>query len=214
MGYTVIAPVGDDPKALFVGMKQFPTERVILLASDKNLKDAQALVKKLDEFTIKSEIKTLGNNTLEEMFKEFGNICSIYGNDNIIVNIATGDRTSTCAALSAAYANGLKAFDIMDNEPVLLPIMKLSYYHELSENKLRVLKALHEKKEISLRELSRAMGLSVSLLSYHINGNIKYKGLKEYRLISVRDEGKNVFISLSNMGNLLLKGCIKTGEQK
>ena len=94
------------------------------------------MVKKLEEFTIKTVIVEIGENLLEEMFRVFGEICSVYDNDELIVNVATGDRYSTCAAISAAYANGLKTFEIMGEKSILLPIMKLSYYRELTDNKL------------------------------------------------------------------------------
>jgi hypothetical protein len=55
--------------------------------------------------------------------------------------------------------------------------------------------------------------MSVSLLSYHINGNYKYKGLKEYRLVDTKETNKNLLISLSDMGKLLLKGYIKTEKK-
>ena len=59
MGYTIIAPVGDNLKALFVGMKEFPTERVILLTQNDKMKEAQELSIKLEEFTIPSQIQAI-----------------------------------------------------------------------------------------------------------------------------------------------------------
>ena len=52
MGYIVIAPVGDNPKALFVGIKEFPTERVILLTPPDKLKDAKKLEKQYPHIPI------------------------------------------------------------------------------------------------------------------------------------------------------------------
>ena len=214
MGYTVIAPVGDNPKALFVGIKEFPTERVILITPTDYMKTAKELADKLEEFTIDSKIIEIKNNLMEEMFRVFGKLCSIYNPDEIIVNVATGDRMSTCAALSAAFANGLKSFGVMGRQCMLLPIMKLSYYNELSENKLKILKAMEKKEYTSLKELSKKLGMSISLLSYHINGNFKYKGLKEFRLAETKEESKNVFVKLSEMGALLLKGYIKSEKKE
>jgi len=213
MGYSVIAPVGDNSRALFIGMKEFPTEHVILITPSKNLKEAKKIQKKLDEFTIKSEIIEIDGNLMEGMFKTFGNLCSIYDEERLVVNVATGDRISTCAALSAAFANGLQAFGVMDNEVMMLPIMKLSYYNELSTNKLRILKLLKSDEHISLKELSTGLKMSTSLLSYHINGNHKHKGLKELRLIDIKEKNKNVYVKLSNMGALILKGYIKQKEE-
>ena len=177
MGYIIIAPVGDNTKALFVGMKDFPTEKVILITPDNYLNDAKKLQKDLNQFTIDSEIMQIGDNLMEEMFRVFGKICSMYKNDEIIVNVATGDRMSTCAALSAAFANGLKSIGVVGNKCMLLPIMKLSYYNELSETKLKILKELEGKDWVSLQNLSKVLNISISLTSYHINGNLKYKGL-------------------------------------
>lgn len=208
MGYKVIAPAGDNLKALFVGIKEFPTEKVFLLAPSEYLKEAKKYSRKLREFTIKSEIIELPRNNLEEMFEIFGKICSENDPDEIIVNVATGDRMTTCSALSASFANGLKAFGVENDKTMLLPIMKLSYYNELSENKLKILQELSVENFISLQDLHKKLNMSVSLLSYHINGNYKYKGLKEYRLVLVKERNKKVFVKLSDMGNLLLKGYL------
>jgi DNA-binding transcriptional ArsR family regulator len=209
MGYILIAPVGENSKALFVGMKEFPTERVILLATKEYFKEAKKISQKLEDFTIKTEIRELDGNVLEIIFEEFADVCSIYDNDNIIVNVATGNHSTTCASLSAAYANGLKAFDVMGDMVVILPIMKLSYYHELSDNKMDILKELSDKEFEPINKISEKLKMSISLLSYHINGNDKYKGLKSHRLIDTKLVNKNLHIKLSAMGKLLLKGYIQ-----
>jgi hypothetical protein len=214
MGYTVIAPVGDNLKALFVGIKEFPTEKVILVTPDENRKEAENVCKKLDEFTIKCEIRGIDQNIMEDMFKIFGNLCQNYNQDDLIVNVATGDRMTTCAAITASFVNGLKAFGVMGDRTMILPIMKLSYYNELSESKLQILGSLDKGEFMSLKELNKKTGMSISLLSYHVNGNFKYKGLKEYRLIETKEKGKNLYVKLSELGNLLLKGYIKQDKPK
>ena len=124
------------------------------------------------------------------------------------MNVATGDKLSTCAALSAAFANGLKAFGIMDGTPMLLPIMKLSYYNELTDSKFKILTNMHGDDPITLTQLAERTGMSVSLLSYHLNGTLKYKGLVSLRLVEVKERNKNLLIKLSQLGSLLLKGYI------
>lgn len=209
MGYTVIAPIGDNPKALFVGMKEFPTEKVIMVAPHDHLGAAKKLAKKLEVFTIETQIIEIKEHVMEEMFRIFGELCAAYDVDDLVVNVATGDRMSTCAALSAAYANGLKSFGVSGDTCMLMPIMKLSYYNELSDNKLKILKALEVEDYKSLAELHKELKMSISLLSYHINGNYKYKGLKEHRLVESKEKNNNLYVKLSDMGNLLLKGYIK-----
>ena len=46
----------------------------------------------------------------------------------ILVNTATGDRLTTCAATSAAFVNGLKAFGVDKDGVFMLPVLKFSYY--------------------------------------------------------------------------------------
>ncbi len=213
MGYTIIAPLGDNIKALFIGIKEFPTERVILLTPRDALSRARSIGKKLEEFTIPVEIMHLTENVMESMFESFGKICSVYDNDDIIVNVATGDRITTCAALSAAYANGLKAIGTMGNRTMMMPIMKLSYCNQISGNKMAILKELDGKGWVPLNEISGNLSMSVSLLSYHINGNFKYKGLKELRLVEVKEQNKNLFVKLSDLGRLLLKGYIPPKQE-
>ena len=118
MGFVVIAPVGDNLDAFFIGMKEFATEKVYLITPENYLKKANSLQKKLDVFSIPVKIIKVKGSLMESMFSSFGEICSLHDNDNILVNVATGDRLSTCAALSAAFANGLKAFGIMDKKPI------------------------------------------------------------------------------------------------
>jgi len=79
--------------------------------------------------------------------------------------------------------------------------------NELSDNKMKILKNL-SMEVISLQKLSKKVNMSISLLSYHINGNYKYKGLKEFRLIEVEEKQKQLYVKLSQMGDLLLKGYI------
>ena len=218
MGYTVIAPVGDNLNALFIGMKEFPTEKIYLISPKNNLKIAQATEKKLRIFSIPAIILETEGNMMEEMFSRFGQICSTHNHDDLIVNVATGDRLSTCAALSAAYANGLKAFGMMDKKPMLLPIMKLSYYNELTDSKLSILSTLDAEEYVSMKTLAKKTRMSSSLLSYHLNGTLQYKGLISSRLVEVREQNKNLLVKLSSIGSLLLKGYVdcnnKLAERK
>ena len=209
MSYKVIAPVGDDLKALFVGIKEFPTEKVILITPFNRLNDAEKLKQKLEEFTIKTEIRKIEGSVMEEMFRIFGELCLTYPNDELIVNVATGDKMTTCAALSAAFANGLKAIGVMNDKIVVLPIMRLSYYDELSGSKIRILQKLFADKYVSLKELSKRLQMSTALTSYHISGTSEHKGLKKLRLVEVKEDNKNLLVKLSQMGNLLIKGYIK-----
>src|SRR5688572_23449497 len=46
----------------------------------------------------------------------------------VLLNISSGDKLLSCAALSSAFINGIKAFgmDSSGSTPVLMPVLKLS----------------------------------------------------------------------------------------
>ncbi len=208
MGYTVIAPLGDNPNALFIGMREFPTKKVILISPKTRLTEAEGIRKKLKPFGVEVEVHKIEQGLMESMFAHVGNICSSHEEADLIVNVATGDRLSTCAALSAAFANGLKAFGVMNGEPVMLPIMHLSYYDSLTASKRKIIQELNEEDYQSLSDIAKKLKMSPSLLSYHIHGTLKNKGLEALRLVEIKNETKQISIKRSQLASLLLKGYI------
>ncbi len=205
MRYVVIAPVGNNLNALFTGLKEFPTEKIVLVCPKDNLKIAEKARRDLKRFDIPVEIKEVSGNSIEEMFKIVAEVKSREGEKKIIVNTATGDRMSTCAVLSAAFVNGLKAFDVVDGQVMLLPVLKFSYYNALTDKKLRILKLLNDKEAMSIGELSKKTGMSLPLTYYHINGTLREDGLRELELVEVLDKST---VKLSVLGKLLVKGYI------
>lgn len=205
----VIAPVGDNMDALFIGIRDFPTERVILLAPDEKLNEAEKAKLDLEKFKIPCQIIDIKGNVWEEMFGKIAQIMKYEKDKNIIVNTATGDRITTCAATSAAFVNGLKAISVEGNETMLLPVLKFSYYRILTDKKLGILKILNnENCCASLEELSKKTGMSLPLVSYHINGTLKSDGLKELGLVETMEKKGKVDIKLTTLGKLLIKGYI------
>ncbi len=195
--------------ALFVGIRDFPTEKIILLAPTNKLRESYSARDDLKRFQIPCRIIEIEGNIWEEMFCKVAELTK--SEKNIIVNTATGDRTTTCAATSAAFVNGLKAISVEGSETMLLPVLKFSYYKLLTDKKLGILKALNRKNEasISLNELAQLTKMSLPLISYHINGNLKSEGLVELGLVEVEEEKGRVLARLSMLGRLLIKGYVQ-----
>ena len=209
----MVAPVGDNVETLFIGIRDFPTERVILITPKSYLKDAELAAKELDKFKIPAKIILIEGNVWEEMFKKISEIKRAEPNREIIVHTATGDRMTTCAATSAAFVNGLKAISVTGNESMLLPVLKFSYYKMLTDRKLAILKTLYNK-EMFLDDLSKKTRMSSPLISYHINGNLKSEGLVTLGLVEVMEEKGRVKASLTLLGRLLIKGYIQPDKRK
>lgn len=207
----IIAPVGDNMDALYIGIKEFPTERVILLSPENKFEEARKAQQELKKFSIPVQIIQIKGNIWEEMFQKISEIKSIEKDKDIIINTATGDRMSTCAATSAAFVNGLKAISVSDGMAMMLPVLKFSYYNLLTEKKMQILKLLGEPGCCSsLEELSKKTKMSLPLISYHINGNLKSEGLKDLGLVETTEEKGRIAVKLSILGKMLLKGYISS----
>lgn len=206
----VIAPVGDNLDALYAGVKEFPTERVILVSPKERLDDAKNAKRELEKFRIPVQIKEIHGNIWEESFRAISEIKDIEKDKELIVNVATGDRMTQCAATSAAYVNGIKAFNVDKNGAMLLPVLKFSYYKMLTDKKLEILKVLNNPKCCaSLEELSKKTKMSLPLISYHVNGNLKSEGLRDLGLVETSEKKGRVEVKLSMLGRMLIKGYIK-----
>jgi DNA-binding transcriptional ArsR family regulator len=213
MTHTVIAAVGENMDSLFVGIREFPTKRIILISPDDNLELAEKTKKDLEKFKIPVVIKKVSGNPWEAMFEAVKQIKEEEGDDKqLIINAASGDAgANKCALCSAAFVNGLKAFTVHKDNVMLMPILKFSYYKILTDKKMDILKFLHKNKDCcaSLDELGKKLKMSLPLVSYHINGNLKSEGLKEMGLVMADEWKGKIKISLTLLGKLLVKGYVK-----
>lgn len=208
MKKTIIAPVGDYMEALYPGIKEFPTEKVILISPVAMLAEAEKAKADLEKFRIETKIMTIKGELWEETFRAVAEISKAEGKDNVMVNVATGDRNTRCAATSAAFVNGLKAFGVDDDSVMLLPVLKFSYYKILTDKKMDILKVLYKEPQCcsSLEQLSKRTKMSLPLISYHINGTLKSEGLKNLGLVETVENKGRVTVNLSSMGRMLVKG--------
>ena len=209
MKCVIIAPVGNFMDDLFIGIKEFPTEKVILITPEDKLDLAEKTQSELEKFKIPVEIKEIKGNIWEETFKAVAEIKNIEKDKKILVNVSTGDRDNRCAATSAAFVNGLKAFGIEGSEAFMLPVLKFSYYNMLTPKKLEILKLLEDENCCaSFDELSKKSKMSLPLVSYHINGNLKSQGMKDLGLVETAEEKGRTRIRLTTLGRMLIKGYI------
>jgi len=211
MKYIIVAPVGDNINNLFIGIKEFPVKKIILIAPKERVKEAEDAQKQLRKFKIESTIIKSRSNSIEEMFRIFKEIKINEPHTELIVNVATGDAISSCAALSASFVNGMKAFGVQNDEVMMLPVLKFSYYRLIPDKKMKILEYLYHRKDCcsSMEDLSKRLKMSLPLLSYHINGNLKSEGLKQLGLIDAIGIGGRITIKLTTLANLILKGYVK-----
>ncbi len=128
--------------------------------------------------------------------------------EQLLINVSAGDKMMGCAALSCAFVNGIKAFGTdMNGEPMLLPILKLSYNEMISDAKIKILQAIDYMggSVESLDNLSKHCEFGKPLLSYHIQGSSESKGLVQLGLVDVeRLERGRTKITLNTLGKMLI----------
>jgi hypothetical protein len=150
-------------------------------------------------------------NVIRDTMERVNEILNLEGRNfqQVLMNVSSGDKLIGCAALSAAFINGIKAFgmDSTKSVPLLMPVLKLSYNEIISTAKIKILKTIDGMGGMinSLEELEQASGLGKPLLSYHVQGGKDSKGLANLGLVEVErgDRGKMI-INLTTLGKLLV----------
>src|SRR3989339_694002 len=187
----IVAPINaeSESKPLFATIREFPTERMILLTSQDGILKSEEFAKDLEKFGIASSIVNVETkNPWISYFQTLAEVLQGQNKDNVIINISTADRISQCALTNAAHVNGIKAIAVINEKIWVLPILKFSYASMLSDKKMRILEELHRNVCFgSLEEVSKKTGMSLQLVSYHIHGSEKSKGLKNLELVEITD---------------------------
>jgi hypothetical protein len=82
------------------------------------------------------------------------------------MNVSSGDKLIGCAALSAAFISGIKAFGMDSTKPVplLMPVLKLSYNEIVSGAKIKILKT-NDRRSTRIISFSRIIQFSVPHIS-------------------------------------------------
>jgi hypothetical protein len=210
--YNIVVPVGSNLDSTFVAIREFPTEKVFLVQIDKMKEKIDELRGVLDRLKIGFQVVEIKGNLLEGMFRTLAQIKGSVSEDSVLVNVSAGDNMSNCAALTAAFVNGLKAFNVMNDKLIMLPVLKFSYYRLMPERKLAILRFLKTQPDCcsSLEDLAGRLKMSLPLCSYHINGTAKVEGLVTQGLVEVHvgPRGKSQ-VMLTEMGRMIAEGLVE-----
>jgi hypothetical protein len=211
-----IATVGDEEDEIFVGVREYPVSKIILIHEPEERMRAAEILHKLSVLKVDGERKEI-RNPAKDMYEVIAEILEKERRryDDVLINVSSGRKLLTCSAISAAFVNGLKAFHVEGEETMMLPVLKFSYSEIVSDSKLNILAAIDKigGEVASLNELSERSGIEKSLLSYHIRGGRDSKGLEELGLVEIdRATQGRLIIRLTPMGRLLLIGRRTEGD--
>ncbi len=208
-----IASFGVNPKNVLAGIRNFPAHKLSLVCTEEKKSLAERVASDIRQgLAIPVEIHVVKGNLIEGFLATIFEILKENEGkfDDVIIN-AGGDGHSTCmtccAMISAAFMSGLKAFFTSDLEVKMLPVLKLTYKENVSKPKLDILRTLEELggDVESLSRLSEVSGYDKPLVSYHINGSEKARGLLQLGLVE-KEKGRRggVRMKLTALGRILL----------
>ena len=208
-----IATFGSDgQEGIATGIRNFPVHKLVLLCYSSDKQKADEFSRKLRTVLGMPVMISLvaRENVIRDTMERVGEILNIHKSEfrQVLMNVSCGDKLIGCAALSAAFINGIKAFGMdPSGAPLMMPVLKLSYSEIISEANIRILKAIHGVGGTieSLEQLEQASGYGKPLLSYHVMGSRDSKGLADLGLLEVEkgDRGK-ISAKLTTLGKLLV----------
>jgi PII-like signaling protein len=199
-------------EGIAAGIRNFPIHKLVLICYSSDNQRAEEFSRKIRNILgIPVTITVVDReNVIRDVLERVSEIISMHGKNfqQILMNVSCGDKLIGCAALSAAFIHGIKAFG-MDSAgaPLPMPVLKLSYSEIISEPKMNILKAMERVGGAvdSLEKLEQASGYGKPLLSYHIMGGKEARGLAELGLVEVEkgDRGR-LLTRLTTLGKLLV----------
>ena len=205
-----IAILGGNDEAVFVGLRNFPAHKLILIASTGTKEQADQLASKLtDTLKLAVGIVQIKDESVQTMLDAVGLIVNQEASSfqDFLINVGPADKHLTCAGVTAAFVHGIKAFDIIGEQLEILPVMKFSYTQAVTEPKLAILRSIERSggDVESLEKLSQIANYGKPLLSYHIRGSPDSKGLEELGLVEVeRGKRGRLRVKLTALGRTLL----------
>ncbi len=214
-----IAILGGSEDAVLVGIRNFPVHKLVLVSPKDAAETTGKLARRLsDTLKFDVEIKEISDLSVPTMLETVGRILNDHSEDfeDFVINVGAAGKHLTCAGVTAAFVNGIKAFDVMGDQPMMLPVLKLSFTQIISGPKMEILQALEGAggKTNSLEELGKIANFGKPLLSYHIRGSEEGRGLEDLGLVEVQQlkQGR-LEVKLTDMGRMLLSTLPKPRNQ-
>lgn len=215
MGNTAIVPAGKELSNFSKIETELNIEKVMIIAPKKYLEEAKTFSSELSNKNLQVKIINLEPSYWDNFFRIARDLADLHkesegDSSDMIMLIDTGDAELKAIATSAAFINGMKAVTIRNDSVELLPLFRFNYYSSITVKKMEILKVLEGDKTCcsSLEDLSKRTKMSLPLISYHINGNLKSEGLKKMGLVDAKEVKGKIVINLSIQGRMLMNGYI------
>lgn len=205
-----IALLGANDEAIFVGLRNFPAHKLVLIALTESLDQSRALSTQL-EHTLKLavSITEIKDSSIQTMLDTIGQLVRKERESfqDFLINVGPAGKNLACAGVTAAFVYGIKAFDVVGDQAEMFPVMKFSYTQAVTAPKIEILRAIERSggDVESLEALSSIVNYGKPLLSYHIRGSQDSVGLESLGLVEVeRGRRGRLRVKLTSLGRTLL----------
>jgi len=205
-----IAILGGNPEAVFVGLRNFPAHKLVLVVPAEAVSQSAMVSAKLaDTLKLALSIVEIRDASVQTILDVIGKLVRKETGDfeDFLINVGSAGRTLACAGVTAAFVYGVKVFDVSGEQPEIFPVMKFSYIEAVTAPKIEILRAIERSGGgiESLEALSGIMNYGKPLLSYHIRGSQESRGLESLGLVEVeRGKRGRLQVKLTPLGTTLL----------
>ncbi len=219
-GMVVIMPSGPNMvESLGLLLEEYQVKRVYMIVNEKHSEYVEEFSEHVRRKGIDLASVRLGENIWEDMISRTRDIVDSYEPDKepLIMFTDTGDSDMKTMSTVAAFTASIRALSKDDKGRLkMLPFLTLEYKTALTDKKLKILKVMEDDMDCckSFDELSKRTGMSLPLISYHVNGNLKSEGLKDLGLVETDDYKGRISVRLSTQGKLLLKSYLRTYDEE
>lgn len=221
MKQVMIVPGGPDLENILESFELYKPSKLYIISPKKYLEKSESFRDKMEADGIVSKVIEIGDDLWREFIDVASGLICVHGEkdeqdgNDFIIHTDAGDCELRTISTVTAFINGVKALSSYDGKTRLLPLFNLRYQTVLTDKKMQILKLLEEDLTCckSFEDLSKKTGMSLPLISYHINGNLKSEGLKKLGLVEVEEKSGRMNVRLSTQGYLLLKGRISSVEE-
>ncbi|MGH9976788.1 MAG: hypothetical protein ACRD8Z_13285, partial [Nitrososphaeraceae archaeon] len=125
-----IATFGSEgQEGIALGIRSFPIQKLALICFDNDKNRAEEFSRRIKSvlgMPIAINLVTK-ENVIRDTMERVNEILNLEGRNfqQVLMNVSSGDKLIGCAALSAAFINGIKAFgmDSTKSVPLLMPVL-------------------------------------------------------------------------------------------
>jgi hypothetical protein len=205
-----MAVLGESEDAVLVGLRNFPAHKLTLLAGTNSIDRALELSNRLTEtLKLSVDVKQLRDASIQTMLDAIRQIIHAESESfqDFLINVGSAGKHEACAGVTAAFVHGIKAFDVVSERPVTLPVMRFSYAQAVTKPKIEILRAIERSggDVESLEKLSALSNYGKPLLTYHIRDSKDGRGLEGLGLVEIeRGKRGRLRLKLTSLGRTLL----------